>query len=106
MAKKKKKKTKTNIYLFGDWYPIIISCYVCSFLCIGAVNRTKCFNVVLERSLMLEVKTANTKLVLYTILLVGLPVTFQSQELPTLVTCKGLHSVLPLVMGLQSSKIF
>jgi hypothetical protein len=55
------------------------------------VSRTKGFNVVIEGSLVLEVRTTGAEPALATILLVGSPVTFHGQELPTLATRKRLH---------------
>ena len=66
----------------------------------------KRYDVVFERPLVLEIRTTHTNPTYTTVLLMGSPVTFHGQPLPTLATRKALQAVLPLVMGLKCSEVF
>lgn len=63
-------------------------------------------NVVCQRPLVLEIRTTSAIPKLATILLMGSPISPHCKWLPTLSTCKGLGSMLSLVVCLESSKIF
>lgn len=69
------------------------------------MSRTKSFDVVFERPLMLEIGTTDAKPALAAVLLVGSPVTFDGQQLPTLAAREGLDTVLPFVVSLKRSEV-
>lgn len=71
-----------------------------------SVSRTKSFNMVFERSLVLEIRATNAKPSFAAVLLVCPPVSFHSQQLAASATLEGFHAMFPLVVSLKSSKIF
>lgn len=67
--------------------------------------RTKRSNMVLERSLVLEVRTTVAQPEPPTVLLMGPPIALNGQELAALAAHEWLHPVLPFVMSLQGAEV-
>ncbi|KAH7511550.1 hypothetical protein FEM48_ZijujUnG0004000 [Ziziphus jujuba var. spinosa] len=70
------------------------------------MTRAKSFNMVFERSLVLEIRTTNAKPSFATVLLVCPPISFHRQQLAAFPTHKGFHPMFPLAVSLQRSEIF
>lgn len=69
------------------------------------VATPKCSNVILQGTFVFEIRAANAKPKLPTVLLVCSPVTAHCKGLTALSAHKRLDAMLSLVMSLQSSKV-
>lgn len=72
---------------------------------IVSVARCKCSNVILEGSLVLEVRPTVAEPKLPAVLLMGSSIALDGQELAALAARKWLHPMLPLVMSLQLAEV-
>lgn len=72
----------------------------------GSVSIPESSNVVLQGSLVLEIRSACAEPELATVLLMGSPVAAHCKCLAALAAHERLDPVLPLVMSLQGTKVF